>query len=100
MKSKFVRRLSFVVRPSVSQLSLNLMHGFLSNLGCHNVASPGPYPGLIFEFLKKKFFFVLFLIFYKYFSFSLTLLNGPRKITFGIFENLKIEILTNFIRFR
>ncbi len=26
--------------------------------------------------------------------------NGPHKSTFGIFEILKIEILTNFIRFR
>ncbi len=26
--------------------------------------------------------------------------NGPHKTTFGIFEILKVEILTNFIRFR
>ncbi len=26
--------------------------------------------------------------------------NGPHKTMFGIFEILKIEILTNFIRFR
>ncbi len=26
--------------------------------------------------------------------------NGPHKSIFGIFEILKIEILTNFIRFR
>ncbi len=26
--------------------------------------------------------------------------NGPHKSMFGIFEILKIEILTNFIRFR
>ncbi len=26
--------------------------------------------------------------------------NGPHKSMFGIFEMLKIEILTNFIRFR
>ncbi len=26
--------------------------------------------------------------------------NGPHKTTFGIFEILKFEILTNFIRFR
>ncbi len=45
----FVRRPS-VRRPSVSQLSLNLMHGFLSNLV---VASPGPYARTFFEFLKK-----------------------------------------------
>ena len=32
MELKFVRRPS--VRPSVSQLSLNLMHQFLSNFGC------------------------------------------------------------------
>ncbi len=81
-------------------------------------------PGHFFEFLKKKFF----LIFYECFSFSLTwdpmgakiskryssyksqpkvfklflnfLPNGGHKTTFGIFEILKIEILTNFIRFR
>ncbi len=40
-----------VVRPSVSQLSLNLMHGFLSNFGC---SSPEPYARTFFEFLKKK----------------------------------------------
>ncbi len=68
------------------------------------------------------------MIFYEYFSFSLTwdlmgakiskcyssyksqpkvfklflnfLPNGPHKTMFGIFEILKIEILTNFIRFR
>ncbi len=28
------------------------------------------------------------------------LTNGPHKTTFGIFEILKIEMLTNFIRFR
>ncbi len=28
------------------------------------------------------------------------LCNGPHKTTFGIFEILKIEILTNFICFR
>ncbi len=28
------------------------------------------------------------------------LLDGPHKSMFGIFEILKIEILTNFIRFR
>ncbi len=32
VKSKFVRRPS--IRPSVSQLSLNLLHGFLSNCSC------------------------------------------------------------------
>ncbi len=88
------------------------------------VASPGPYAQTFFSFLKKKKFW----IFYKYFSFSLTwdpmgakiskryssyksqpkvfklflnfLPNGPHKRMFGIFEILKIEILTNFIRFR
>ncbi len=34
MKSQFVRRPSVVGRPSVSFLSLNLMHAFLSNFGC------------------------------------------------------------------
>ncbi len=34
MKSQFVRRPSVAHRPSVSQLSLNPMHGFLSNFGC------------------------------------------------------------------
>ncbi len=112
----------FVVRPSVSQLSLNLMHGFLSNFSCG-------FPWAIrsdvfFNFWKKN----VFLIFYEYFSFSLTwdhmgakiskryssyksqpkgfklflnfLPNGPHKSMFGICEILKIEILTNFIRFR
>ncbi len=37
----------------------------------------------------------------KVFKFFLNfLLNGPHKNTCGIFEILKIEILTNFIRFR
>ncbi len=37
----------------------------------------------------------------KVFNFFLNFLpNGPQKIAFGIFEILKIEILTNFIRFR
>ncbi len=40
MKSKFVRQLPSV-RPSASQLSVNLMHRFLSNFGL--VLSPGPY---------------------------------------------------------
>ncbi len=37
----------------------------------------------------------------KSFKLFLTFLpNGPHKNTFGIFEILKIEFLTNFIRFR
>ncbi len=87
------------------------------------VASPGPYAQTFFFIFEKKFF----LIFCEYFSFSLTwdpmaakiskcysyksqpkvfklflnfLPNGPHKTMFGIFEILKIEILTNFIRFR
>ena len=80
------------------------------------VAVPGPYAQTVFHF------------FYEYFSLLLTwdpmaakiskryssykswpnvfklflnfLPNGPNKIKFGIFEILKIEILTNFILFR
>ncbi len=86
------------------------------------VASPGPFAEPIFLFKK-----IVFLIFYEYFSFSLTwdpmggkigkryssykshpkafkvflnfLPNGPHKTTFGIFEILKIKILMNFFRF-
>ncbi len=66
MKSQFVRRLSSV-RPSVSQLSLNLMHGFLSNFSC---SFPWAINSDVFLIFEKTFFF--FLIFYEYFSFSLT----------------------------
>ena len=45
------------------------------------VASPGPYARTFFEFLKKK----IFLIFYEYFSFSLTW--DPRE------ENFKTLLL-------
>ncbi len=44
MKPKFVRR------PSVSQLSLHLMHGLLQIL----VVSPGIYARTFFKVLKKK----------------------------------------------
>ncbi len=111
MKSQFVRRLS------VLQLSLNLMHRFLSNFSC---GFPWAIRSDVFLIFEKKFF----LIFYEYFSFLLTwdpmgaeiskryssyksqpklfkhflnfLPNGPHKSMFGIFEILKIEILMNF----
>ncbi len=103
------------VRNSVSQLSLNLMHGIRRILV---IASPEPYAGTFFEVSKK------YLFFYEYLSFSLTwgpmgakiskryssyksqpkvlklllnfLPNGPHKSTVGIFEILKIEILVIF----
>ncbi len=56
MESQFVRRPS--VRPSVSQLFLNLMHGFLSNFSCGFLWAIRS--DIIFEFLKKKIFFFFF----------------------------------------
>ena len=50
-----VRRPS--VRPSVSQLSLNLMHGFLSNFGC---CSLWAIRWDVFWILKKKCFRIFF----------------------------------------
>ncbi len=82
------------------------------------VASPGPCARTFLEFLKKKIFFLIFLrilfVFVnmgakisehyssyksqpKVLKLSLNFLaNGPHKTAFGIFEILKIEILTNF----
>ena len=109
---------SSVVRPSVAQLSLNLMHGFLSNFGCWFCWAICSGVFAIFE----NFFF--FWIFYESFSFSLTwdpmeakiskryssynsqpnafklFLNflpyGPHKTTFRIFEILKIWNFNQF----
>ncbi len=61
-QSSWNRNLS-VVRPSVSQLSLDLMHGFLSIFGCCFLSLSHTL-GCFFE--KKN------LIFYEYFLFSLT----------------------------
>ncbi len=47
-----------VVRPSVSQLSLNLMHGFLSNFSC---GFPWAIRSDVFLIFEKKFFFFDFL---------------------------------------
>ncbi len=123
MKSKFVRCPS--VRPSSVCVAVisepNPRISFKFHLWLLLDYSQNQF----FLFLKKTFFF---LIFYEYFSFSLTwdpmgakiskrystyklqlmafklflnfLPNGPHKTSFGIFEILKIEILTNFIRFR
>ncbi len=66
MESQFVRRLSSFRRPSVSQLSLNLTPGFLSNFSCGFLWAIRSEVFWIFE--KKNVFF----IFYEYFSFSLT----------------------------
>ncbi len=124
------RVLLFIIsRPSVRlwhRLSLNFMHGFLSNFSCGFPWAICPDVFFFFIFKKKKIEF--FTIFFTNFSFSLTcdpmeakiskrysfyksqptvfklllnfLPNGPHKTMFGIFEILKIEILTNFIRFR
>ena len=120
LKSKSLCRPS--IRPSsVSQLSLNLRHGFLSNFGCC-------FPWAIRRgnfFIYWKFFFWFF---YEYFSFSLTwdamganiskryssyksqpkvfklflnfLPNGPHKTTFGIFEILSFWFLAIFRKFQ
>ena len=107
MKSKFVRHLS------VSQLSLNLMHGFLSHLA---MVSPGQYARTSFEFLNifsfvLRIFFVnmgpygsenfktllLLQIAAKVFTLLLnTPSNGPHKPTFGIFENWPCNIQVHF----
>ena len=99
-----------VVRPSMSQLSLNFMHGFLSNLSC----------GFPCIFGKKMFFLFIFLgIFFIFVNmgpygrqdFKTVLLlqitaesfeayndfpNGPHKNTFGIFENWNFNELYSF----
>ncbi len=106
---------SSVVRPSVRQSVLQLsLHGFLSNFSC---VSPGQYARAFFDFFKRKHFFFSLTwdpmgakiskryFFYKsqpkVFNLFLNFLpNGPHNTMFGIFEILKIKILTNFIRFR
>ncbi len=90
---------SVLCRPFVSQLYLNLMRGFLSNLSFYlpwAIRSP-------FDFLKNKFrFFFRFktLIRLQITVDGLKLLNflqqDPPKNTFGIFEILKIEIIMIF----
>ncbi len=104
-----------VVRPSVSQLSLNSLHGFLSNFSC---GFPWAIRSDFFWIFQKKFFLNLLRIFFdpmgakisKRYSYNSQpkvlklflnfLPNGPHKTMFGIFEILKIEILMNFIRCR
>ncbi len=121
MKSKFVRR-PFVIRPSVCGIDY-LWSYCMDFFQILILASPGPYAQTFSSFLKKKEIW----IFYENFSFSLTwdpmeakiskcysyksqpkvfklflnfLPNGLHKTAFGIFQILKIELLTNFIRFR
>ena len=60
MKSKFVHRPS-IVRPSVCQLSLNLMHGLLSNFSC---GFPWAIRSDFFWIFEKKFFFDFLRIFF------------------------------------
>ncbi len=67
------RYYSFKSQPKVFKLFLNFLHNgpHKSMFGIFQilvVTSPGPYARTYFEFLKKNFF----LIFYEYFSFSLT----------------------------
>ncbi len=84
------------------------------------VVSPGPYARAFLNFEKKYLFLRIFFFVNKgpywakiskrYSSYKLQLNdfklfltfvpNGPHKTTFGMFDILKIEILTNFIRFR
>ena len=109
----------FIRRPSMTQLSLNLMHGCLSNFGC--CFPQANYARTLFEFKKNVFFFLFFLRIFLAFvnigpygngNFKTLLLttnrrqtfeialkrflnflpNVPHKTTFGIFE---IEILMN-----
>ncbi len=101
VKSKFVRRTSSVVRPSVfrlwHQFSLKLLHGLLSNSSC---GFPWAICPNVFFFLKKKNFcdllgiffwlwcrnliviWILSNIFWNFFSVVLT------KVLFWIFEIL------------
>ena len=51
------RNLSVVCRPSVSQLSLNLMHGFLFNFGC---CFPWAIHSDVFWIFEKKNVFLIF----------------------------------------
>ena len=74
-------RNSFVVRLW-HRLSLNLLHGFLSNFSC--CFPYAIYARTFFEFWKKWKLFLNFLP------------NGSHTTTFGLFEILKIDILTIF----
>ena len=119
MKSKFVRRLSSVVcrpssvRPSMSQLSLNLLQWFLSNFGC---CFSWAIRSEVYWMFEKN----CFTIFFVYVNMgpngrdnfkTLLLLqiaaksfetcsefsrNGPHKTTSGIFEILSFQFLTIF----
>ncbi len=105
-----------VRRPSVRlwhRLPLNLLHGFLSNF-----SSGFPWAICPDEIFRNFYEYITFLLTWdprgatiskrysykwqpKVFKLFLNFLpNDPHKTTFGIFEILKIEILTNFIRFR
>ena len=111
MKSKFVR-------PSVCAIDY-LCSYCMDFFQILIVASPGPYTQkkLNYEYFSFSFtwdenFKTLLLLQIAAESFQtnaqlmlmlvfkLTLPNAPHKTTFGIFEILEIEILTNFIRFR
>ncbi len=123
MKWKFVRRPSVVLRPSVASIISEVISiDFFQILV---VASHGPYPRTFFNFLKIVFGFFMNI----FFSFSLLTWDSmgakiskrysshksqvnvfklflnflpidPHKTTLGIFEILKIGILTNFIPLR
>ncbi len=54
---------SSVIRPSVSQLSLNLMHGFLSNFSC---GFPWAICSDVFLMFEKKFFFDFLTIIFRF----------------------------------
>ncbi len=122
-----IRRLS--IRPSSFRVAIISEPNIRIPFKFSAVASPVPYAEAVFFFLFFYEYFtnIFFYLFYEYFSFSLTwdpmgakiskryssyksqpkvfkrilnfLPNGPHKTTFGnLFK--KIEILTNFIRFR
>ena len=101
MRFLWNRNLSVVLRPSVSQLSLKLMNGFLSDFGC---CFPWAIPSDVF-WIKKNW------IFYEYFLFALIWdpmrtknqnatppTNRSRNFS-NVFWILKNEVLTNFICF-
>ena len=108
MKSKFVRRPSVV--PLWHRWSLDLLQRFLSNFSC---CFPWTISPDVFGILKKKTFLDFLRIFFVFVNmgpygsrnrrrkfsnlfFLNSLPNCPYKTTFGIFEILKIEILTIF----
>ncbi len=110
---------SSVVRPSVSQLSLNLMHGFLSNFGCCFPWAIRSDAFWIFEYFFYYYFLRIFFVFVnkgpngsENFKTLLLLQITAKSFTFSefssqwssqnyvwIFEILKIEILMIFFRF-